>query len=411
VVLFLTACGSEEPYVPVFQAEASVAPMQVASAPETLAFDLQIEVSGHMLARHEPVNGAFIGAYIARDASIGGIEAFEAEIGVEHAIFAHTMTLGEEYPIRWVLENLAMGKTPFITLMPPEDYARLDMHTLADPLREFAAEAGRFNVPVFVELFPLTSTHNYGPAEYIAFFAAARNIFNFHAPNVALVWGFDAQNLPVSAQFYPGRDAVDWINLKVYNHVDADGGFRDFFTYVDFFYFAYQQERPLMLSLAVSHYLAADNRYFTAQAAEKIEYIYGRLGEYPRIKAVIYRSYNDITGGGKFSLHEAQVISAAYAQAVSDGHFLHFVGDFHAPREAVQMMRSPFRAVMRDGYFYIPRRALVYDARFSAEYLTRLDGLETEIDGDIFFSMSNLNTAVGMDFFVDMVLLRLTLRR
>ena len=407
--LLLTACGDGGEAVPVFQPEISVVQAGAATTPEILTFDLNIEVQEFQLARHEPTAGAFIGAHISHDAAFESIRAFESEIGVEHAIFAYKMKLGDEYPVRWVLENLAAGKAPFITLMPPDDISLLNTHSLMDILQNFAAEAGRFNMPIFVELFPMLSHHGFSPHDYISFFQTSRTVFDYYAPNVALVWGFDAENLAESAHFYPGRDSVDWIHLKVYNNIDVDGAYGDLFNYIDFFYFAYQQERPLMVSFGVSHHAADSNRYFIREAAEKIEYIYGRLVDYPRIKAVIYRSYNE-PGGGKFGLRGADAIMTAYVQAASSAYFLGFVSNFQTPRQDVQVMRSPFRAVMRDGYYYIPKRALVYDARFLPKHFEDLEGLETEIGGDIFFSMAHLNRIMGVDFFVDMQRQTLTLR-
>ncbi|MDR2183703.1 MAG: hypothetical protein LBE55_05970, partial [Clostridiales bacterium] len=217
----LASCGGEAVYAPaplMIQSEA------VARQDEIVPLDLQIEIENHALGMYEPAVGGFIGAYIKRDATARGIRAFEADTGVNHAIFAYTMTLGGEYPLRWVLENIAGSKMPFIIVMPPEAGDVYDMGLLA----EFARETGRFDVPVFVNLFPVVEGHRFVPTEYIAFFREARGVFAEYAPNVALVWGFDAQSMVFSTQFYPGRGAADWIHLIIYNEVDTSGGFRDF---------------------------------------------------------------------------------------------------------------------------------------------------------------------------------------
>jgi len=398
-IALFTACGGQSSASAPMPLQTNVAPAGATPIrhDEIVRLNLKIEIAGHTPAMYEPPSGAFLGAYIKRDATVDSIKAFEADVGVSHAIFAYTMALCDEYPLRWILENIASNKSPFIILNPPEDD---DVYN-AQLLAYFAIEAGRFNVPMFINLFPLVGDHGFLPSEYIVFFREARSIFAQHAPNVALVWGFDTQNMIASAQFYPGRNAVDWVHLIIYNDVDANGAFKDFFAYLDFFYFAYQQEGPLIISTAVSHYTLENNSYFTQEAAAKIERIYSRLQEYPRIKAIIYRNYNDLhVSGNKYNVNSTQNISEAYAQATATPHFLNHVDNVRQPEATTIRIQSPFRAVMRNSYFYIPLRALVYDARFP--YLEMLKGKEIEIGGEMFFAIRDINRVSGADFFVDM---------
>ncbi|MCL2396526.1 MAG: hypothetical protein FWC93_00490 [Defluviitaleaceae bacterium] len=400
VLLVLSSCsGTQSPaiYVPlVFQNDTAHRNAH-AQSNEATPLRLKIEIENHRLARHEPASGALLGVYVARDRTISGIREFEREVGVNHAIFAYTTTLGDDYPLLWVLEAIAAQKSPFITLLPPEDGYIYDLELLAD----FAASAGRFNVPVFVQLYPIAGNHGFSPAEYIPFFRAARDIFAQHAPNTALVWGFDAENMGASTRFYPGAEAVDWIKMTVYNNISTDGTFGDPFTYINFFHYAFQQEAPLMLGTAVSHHTTLSNTYFTRAAADKITDIYGQLTEYPRIKAVIYRNYSDPGGSGnKYGINSIEIIRTAYAAAVTNQHFIDFVSLHQGNRMAAKTIRSPFRAMIRGAYFYIPEKALIYDARFP--YMDMLHGKEVSIDGDVFFSIADVNSVSGADFFVDL---------
>ena len=409
LMLMLTSC--DEPYVPlVFRGEYTlidIVPRGTAAETNMLPLNLKIEVANHELARHEPVSGAFLGAYIGRDATLRGLRDFEAQTGVNHAMFVHMMVLGEDYPLRWVLENIASAKAPFIVLKAPQELCFGETQ-LFEQLRGFAQEAGRFDVPVFVSLFPLVGEHGFLAGEYISFFRAARRVFEFYAPNVAMVWGFDAENLADSVRFYPGRDAVDWIHLTVYNDICGDGNFRDFFAYVNSFYLLYQRERPLAVSTGVSHYSAEGNTYFALQAAERIEYIFARLYDYPRIKAILLHSYNDLEGSGnKFRLHDVEAVMQAYRRVAAHERFIGFVDNLQGHgggvRRANQVMRSPFRAFMVDAYFYVPLRALVYDVRLPQMYLERLEQESNErmINGEIFFSMIDIHRVTGADIFVD----------
>ena len=398
--LFLASCGGHDDYAPpVFQGEITLVAQEAPSDDTIIPLSLKIQVADYKLAKHEPPYGAFIGMYIARDTTAGNITAFESAIGVDHAMFAYTMALDDNYPLLWVLECLSAQKTPFITVLPPQNGHLYD----AELLRELALAAGRFNVPFFIHLYPITAAHNFNPPEHISFFHTAHTIFAQYAPNVALVWGFDAEKLAVSAQFFPGMDVVDWIHMTIYNNISTDGTFGDFFSYIDFFYYMYQQKAPLAISTAVSHYTIETNAYFTQAAADKILHIYEGLREYTRIKAVLYRNYSDLSGdGNKYGINAADVIRAAYIQAVSNSHFINF-----APKDITQeqqvstkQLRSPFRAIMHNSYFYIPLRALIYDVHFP--YLEQLAGMETIINGETFFSMAHINRVSGMDFFVDL---------
>jgi len=398
--LFLAACSGHGDYTPpVFQGEITLVAQEVPPDDVIIPLSLKIQVADYELAKHEPPHGTFIGMYIARDTTAISITAFENAIGINHALFAYTMALGDNYPLLWVLECLSAQKIPFITVLPPENGYLYDVELL----HELALSAGRFNVPLFIHLYPIKVGHNFSPPEHISFFRTAHTIFAQYAPNVALVWGFDTEKLGVSAYFYPGGDVADWIHMTIYNNISIDGTFRDFFAYIDFFYYMYQHKAPLAISTAVSHYTIETNTYFTRTAADKILHIYEGLQEYPRIRAVLYRNYSDLAGSGnKYVINTTDVIRAAYVRAVSDSHFINL-----APKSSVReqqmstkQLRSLFRAMMRDSYFYIPLRALIYDICFP--YLEHLEGMETIINGEIFFSMADINGVSGMDFFVDL---------
>ncbi|MCL2574224.1 MAG: hypothetical protein FWE34_06725 [Defluviitaleaceae bacterium] len=409
-LLPLTSCGEKavahEPTPLIVHSEVVAAEVFLPTYDEMMWFGLQIETENHVLAIHEPAEGTFLGAYIDRDIASGSIRSFETNIGVNHAIFAHTMMLGDEYPLRWVLENIAAMKMPLIVLMPPIDSAWDDIELLT----EFAYEAGRFDIPMFVNLYPILEGHGFTPLEYISFFQEAHGTFAEYAPNVALVWGFDAHSLSISTQFFPKTDFVDWVHLMIHDNVDAQGEFGDFFAHIYSFHSAFQQETPLMVSLAVSHYTLENNRYFIHEAAARIDYIYNRLQQYPRIRAVIYRNYNDLQGrGNKYIINSAQEISEAYALVTALPHFSATVMSGNRDNEtAILRLHSPFMAVMHNSRFYIPKQALMHDVNFA--YLELLQGKEIEIEGELFYSMADIHRILGMDFFVDMAREILVLR-
>jgi len=401
----LTGCTPSEPqiaqpmllYVPAVAA----APAALEPQPNFARLTLKIELGGYTPARLEPSSGVLAGAYIKRDFLSPSIRAFENSLGVSHAIYAYSMTLGDDFPLRWILENIAAMKTPLITIHPNE--RGFD----TDALQELAHNAARFNVPIFINLFPLTADSNFLPSGYIAFFRYAHRLFAQHAPNAAIVWSLDAESLPVSRQFYPGRDYVDWINLIIYNPVSALGEFRDFFSYVDVFNTMFQRERPLMITTAVSHYTTENNAYFSQEAADFITHIYSRLADYPRIKAIIYQNYDEMHPGmarharfaQNYMINAVAQIQAAYTAAVSNSRFLPVLPSPAPPASTAIRIRSPFPAITYYGFFYIPRHALVYDLRLGG--IEALAGREAIFYEREYYNMVDLNEIFGMDFFIN----------
>jgi hypothetical protein len=398
--------------------------------------DLKIKVPNHVFAKHEPAHGTFLGAYIASDRATAGMAQFQEQTGVKHAIFAYTMHLGDEYPLRWVLDNISNLSSPFFTILPPKTGPVCNITLLED----FAKQAGLFNVPVFVNLFPIcggvTQTGGiaqaggiaqtqentrFVPSEYIAFFRRAYDIFARHAPNAALVWGVDSSVLPLAGHFFPGAEYVDWVNITIYDDIGPDGDFKDFFgsldSFYDSFYCSFQGDIPLILSTAVSHYSMESNRHFPVQAAARIGYIYGKLAEYPEIKALIYRNYSDLSGnntngrGGIYRLNDSDVVINSYKEAASLPHFLSVIE--HKPQGAIvgsTVLSTPYKAVMREFDFFIPvevltagvQSAVTQSAGVQSAVTQSADGLEVIIDDKVFYPMWAVNQVLGIDFFVNL---------
>jgi len=401
LTLLLSACGGGEAGEPPAIPAMAYAPHDAPPAPAPTDFarlTLKIDLHNHTPAKFEPPEGAFIGAYIVRDRAAPGIRAFEAALGAPHAIYAYSLTLGAAYPTRWVLENIAAMRTPLITVHIGDGGLCLDAVSI------FARAAGTLNVPTFINLAPLLPNNSFLPSEYRQFFANAHEIFRSYAPNVALVWTMDASQLLTAPQFYPGRNYVDWIGLQLYNDISASGEFRDLFHYIELFNFTFQQERPLMLFTAISHYTMENNAYFVHEAAAKIYQTFERLRHFPRIFAIIYHNYDGLRHprpGAAFAnnylINTAEPIRAAYLAAIAHPHFAPQPAHTD-PHPITTRLRSPFSAIMRDGFFYIPRLALVYDLRLAN--MDKLDGHAVFIDGRAYYSLSDLNDIFGKDFFV-----------
>jgi len=346
---------------------------------EIVFLELWLEVSNHVLAKHEPLHNTILGAYIKRDFAQNNIDSFQSFLGVEHGIFAHTMYLGDDYPLRWVLENIANFSAPHITLLPPEGEEVFDLELLED----FAIQAGIFDVPMFVQLFPITQDYNFYVAEYIAFFQQAHGIFGRLAPNVALVWGVYGENTAEGGRFFPGEDVVDWVQLTIYNETDAYGNFEDFFGILEPFYFEFNTALPIMVGTAVSHYSVTSNRYFSMRAADKITSIYEGVAErFPRVKALIYRNYNDLQGrGGMYRINSIGLLTQAYIDVATNTNFINSM-QFEENFLGNILLRTPYQVMVRGHEFFV-------------------EGAFFGDDADGFVPMNEVMRRYGVDFFVN----------
>ncbi|MCL2854569.1 MAG: hypothetical protein FWE21_03000 [Defluviitaleaceae bacterium] len=354
LLLVLAACGEKEPALTEYYIPVATLTNQL-SAPanyENVIFlELIVELLNQPLARHESSEGVFLGAYIARDAISGGdIRSFQDYMGVSHAIFAYTMRLCDPFPIRWVLDNISNQTAPMITLLPP----LYGNPFCLDAIKYFAQYAGIFHVPTFIQLYPIHGNNGFLPAEYTAFFVQAREVLAYYAPNAALVWGIDAENLPTARHFLPTENAVDWINLTAYSKVETDGSFDDFGQVLNMFHQMFSEITSLMLTTAVSHHSYVNNSHFPTQAADKLMQIYNLIDSNPRIRAIIYQNYSDLSGTGHiYTLNTSPVIRDGYRQAASHPRFINFVEQTDHPRNGNISLHRPGQAAARGYGFYI----------------------------------------------------------
>jgi len=362
---------------------------------EIIYLDLRLEIADYKPARFEPEQGTILGAYIERDIRTSSMGDFDRYLGVKHGIFEYTLRLGEDYPLRWILQNIANFSIPLITLLPPDEEEIFNLELIAD----FAQSAANLNIPLFVQLFPAMQGHSFVPTEYVQFFRDANRIFTDIAPNIVLVWGVDTTRAGVARHFYPGDDYVDWVKLTVYNDIDETGNFSEFFGVLDAFYFEFNSTHPIMLGLAVSHYSSASNRHFPVRAAEKLAQIYDGIAQnYPRVKAVIYRNYSDLDGrGGIYSINGTQVLADAYRNAVSIPHYINLVAYEDLQQRSI-VIQTPYQAVMQGFDFFIPWQVV---ARFDEYNVEEWAKKQTHIGGNAFYPMGFVYEMLDLDFFVN----------
>jgi len=355
-MLFLSGCGG-----PSFQSEEPFEEPHIAVINLELAERFGLFTEQQLKrALYEPVSGAYIGAYILSDRTTAGdIEAFEDIAGREHSFYTYFHKMGQPFPTEWVLNCVALMKTPSIVLTPQNMESPFDERLL----RETAMRLGEIYVPIFVHLYPVSHGAAYDSDEYTAFFRTAKEYFDRYASNVALVWSMDVDSLHLINQHYPGDDYVDWVGINIFT--GAETTMDEVRNSLDFFYFNFQERKPMFISqLGISHFSSRDHAYHISESSHIMEKLFGTLRSgYPRIKAVNYMSFNAIDpvnmrqGIYNFSVTDNDIMSRVYGAAIRDDFFLSRV-DFAAGGEPfLQRLRKPTDVLYHEGEFYV--RALI----------------------------------------------------
>lgn len=374
-------------------------------------------------ALYEPKfpQGCYLGAYVLRDRRINGsMASFDTLMKKEHAIYAYTAALDEEFPSAWVLECVANFKTPLIILTPPsnaDSYLGIDKNLYDEKLMvKWAKAAGELNIPVFVQFYPYSKGKGYIAYEYKKFVKKAYQAFSDNAPNAAFVWGIALDDISETSRFYPGDDFCDWVGLSIMADIGKDGSYTNFIDDLDSYYLQFQTAKPIMLSLSLSHFTTLDNRYYTNYCAQALSGVYAAASSrYPRVRAIIYMDYTSVgvsqPRAGKvqnnYLLTDEELLVSAYSQAVS---FVAFLGSLSSPEPIMATysitgasftgyIKSRYNAVFFDGQFYITKKSLLEYGEHISSALAKKPIVT--IGGEKYYSMKTLLDALGADFYVD----------
>jgi hypothetical protein len=367
---------------------------------EVMEYDLFIRISNTRRRKLEPEVDAYLGAYIKSDKALDGcVRTFEGQTGVTHAVYAHNMAAGGEFPFRWVLELTAAMKTPLITVNPQNRDIPFDMALITLT----AKDAGRFNIPMFINLYPVARGLGYNPAEYVRFFRNARAVFNEHAPNAAIIWSVNGDDVFTTEAFYPGAEYADWVGIGALANI-SDRRHNDVMRLINHFYFQHQHNHPVIVTgLGVSHYTTATFSFHTRQAAEEMERIYASIAlNFPRIKAVVYANYdgNDVGNGGNpnnYRITGERLLIDTYKRITTDNRFTAAVDEKGEGSRDVTV-KSPFRVIERNGAFFIPRLG-VADMFFRNP--KRLEGAEVFINDGVYYPLRLLEVYENFKITID----------
>jgi len=412
---FLSACGFDLGHhfdflqntaANVSEAVSDVSPGFMPLEPPEAEDELKL-VSKRVFVRHddftlgmyETIDSIYLGAFIEDDSLLAGdIGMFERLSGVNHAIFAYRYTLGESFPIRFILQSLARGKTPLIEIHPGEIW-HIDYEIDYYQIEELARAFGQFDVPMFISFNASEAGLDMQMSK--DFFIALRKAFAYNVPKAAFVWSVSFESGSRSFDYYPGDEWVDWVGITAFSNITEDGGHSDIFERLDNFYFNFHTRKPIMItSLGISNFSTVDHSYRIAEASAVIEYIYERIAvNYPRVKAIIYAGCRRETGGISQShqLTDSDRLLISYQVATSGDRFASEIKTELSGQKSSQWIKSRHDAKVIGDTVFISRQSLMDDfGASSLELDRRRDHIEI-IDGEPFFNAIILPGSVIVD--------------
>lgn len=287
------------------------------------------------LAKFEPVQGCYIGAFIERDDRVNGdIEAFEGLTGKKHASYFTYVGYGKPFPSEWVEKVRARHAAPHIAFEPNNG---LDEVQDNEYLRAWAHDAAQARCPIFLrwasEMNGPWTNYSKDPEVYKEKFRLVAKIMREEAPNVAMVWTPFAEPQRLIPLYYPGDEWVDWVGVNIYSVYVHDGDplrkadQEDPIAFLRYIYEQYADRKPIHISeYAATVYCKGTSQSTVDWAIEKMHRFYtGLMQEFPRVKAVNWFCLDTVKSGlanNNYSILSDKRMLEAYTRLVSDNHFL-----------------------------------------------------------------------------------------
>lgn len=292
------------------------------------------------MAKWEPLDGCYIGAFIEREPTLhGDIALFEALTKKKHASYFTYVGYKQPFPTEWVAGVKAQKSAPHIAFEPN---GGLDQVQDDDYLRGWAREAAKANCPIFLrwasEMNGPWTKYSGNPALYREKFALVSKIMKEEAPNVAMVWTPFSEPQNVIENYYPGDEWVDWVGVNIYSVYVNNGDpkqpafQKDPVSFLRFIYDRYATRKPIHISeFAATIQCKGTGKETVPFAIEKMTRFYTALRElFPRVKSVNWFCLDTIRAGlanNNYSLVDNSAVLDTYDKLVANKHFLSYVED------------------------------------------------------------------------------------
>lgn len=287
------------------------------------------------LAKFEPLQGCYIGAFIEKDFTVQGkIGVFEALTKKKHASYFTYVGYGQPFPGEWVDKVKASGAAPHIAFEPN---GGLEEVLDSDYLRNWARDAARARCPIFLrwasEMNGPWTRYSRNPPLYVDKYRLIASVMKQEAPNVAMVWTPFAEPHDQIDQYYPGDEYVDWVGVNIYSVYVHNGDplqpayQEDPIAALRYIYDNYSDRKPIHISeFAATIFCRGTDRPTPEFAIDKMTRFYSTIRrEYPRVKSINWFCLDTIRAGlanNNYSLLDDGRVLAAYRKLVSDDYFL-----------------------------------------------------------------------------------------
>lgn len=298
-------------------------------------------------AKHEPVAGCLLGAYIDLDFTLtetikdatGRVRRlpapFEALTGKPHATYFFYMGYGSRLATDWVTQLGQENKIVHIALEPNNglEYVRDDAYLTA-----LARQLGQTKVPIFLRF----ASEMNGPwvkysgdaALYREKFRLVAQVMRREAPNVAMVWAPYATPQRTIPNYYPGDAYVDWVGVNIYSvtYFNQDrrqpGANVHPVDLLDHVYRLYASRKPIMVGeFGVTHWSAVEQASTEPFARRMLRGFYEALPRvYPRVKCINYFNANNMElahrRNNNYAITQNPNLLKTYQQIIQNPYFL-----------------------------------------------------------------------------------------
>ncbi|ADL06956.1 stalk domain-containing protein [Thermosediminibacter oceani] len=337
-----------------------------------------IEVEGYKLAKYEPVEGTYLGAYVYQDTLIkGDMKEFNRLTGKKHASFFLYVGYGQKFPQWWIDQLKEVGAAAHIAWEPNKG---LDQVKDDEYLRGFARKLKEAGIPVFLrfasEMNGDWTAYSGDPKKYIEKWRLVHDVMEQEAPNVMMVWTVFTFPQSTIIKYYPGDEYVDWVGVNIYNVVYHNNNIKhkasheDPLELLDYVYDTFSMRKPIQISeYGATHYTVTDGKYYEDFAIQKITRMYnGIKTRYPRVKSIFYFNVNNLANApegrriNNYAITDNKRILGTYSELIEDPHFLSDIGPNLEGRTDRELMH------VRDGVHIVKGKIFV-SSRVLKEYM------------------------------------------
>ncbi len=310
--------------------------------------------NNYTLKKYEPEQNCYYGVFIEQTEG-NFIKEFEEYTSTNPSIYMYSQRLDDSYPLSWVLNCYSNFKTPFITILPPEDEKDIFNKRF---IKNVAKDFGSLQIPMFVSVYPVNSYFIDKNEEYIKFIQDAKTYFDLYAPNVSIVWSIDKDLSYKAKDFYPGDNYVDWVGLDIYEDIDENNKLDIMFKELDFFYNTYATKKPIFLNVAISHFGSTSYNYNIDDKIKELNRYFNHIpNKYKRIKMINYINYDTFKTASvnkqNYLITDNKKILEAYTKALNNDIFLDSVIFADNKREVEQEYKLNCLAYKINDKFYV----------------------------------------------------------